>query len=459
MELLSNDFIIAILGTILGFISGFIPGVGNVIMLMMCFPIIADASLFQMLLFYLCLISSSQFSGSVVATVFGVPGESSSFPAVVEGNRMFTRGVGNFAISNAALGSVLGSFIALGIIFIFLPISINLIKEFYNNNIQILILMLSCLSIIFLLGNSIWKNILVFIVGFFLALIGYNAVPRGIFMEDIIPYMSYTKLLEGIPLFPVVVSLYVFPVLLSTFNQFKGYKTEKKYTDNNSIKEHIVEFKNNLTSSIRGSLFGCFVGLVPHVGTSVSSNLSYIFEKKRNTRKGLYNNDGDIKTLVSAETANNGTAMISLMPLLLIGIPISTSEAVLLSLISANAYIIDYTTTIETGMFNNLALYFIVVNISCFIFAWPAVQYVNYLKKIKMEVLLVLTGIGVAMLTYYVGSLQMDEYYYLIVMFFLMPLGYLLNRINAEPMILIIAFILQDKILSSIIVFLQIHFG
>jgi len=155
MEFLSSDLFYAVAGTFLGFLSGLIPGVGNVVMLLITYPLLIDASLFQMLLFYLAIISSSQFSGSVVATVFGIPGESSSLPAVVEGNRMFNRGVGNFAISNAALGSVCGAFIALAAIYIVLPVSIDLIKNFYNNNWQFAILTLSCLSIIILVGRHI----------------------------------------------------------------------------------------------------------------------------------------------------------------------------------------------------------------------------------------------------------------------------------------------------------------
>jgi putative tricarboxylic transport membrane protein len=99
-SLLLNDTVFVVLGTVLGFISGLVPGVGNTIMIVMSYPLLKDASMLQMLLYYLAIISSSQFSGSIIATVFGVPGESSSLPAVVEGNRMFNRGVGNFAISN-----------------------------------------------------------------------------------------------------------------------------------------------------------------------------------------------------------------------------------------------------------------------------------------------------------------------------------------------------------------------
>ena len=120
-----DDTLFVVLGTLLGFVSGLVPGVGNTIMIIASYPLLKDASMLQMLLYYLAIISSSQFSGSVVATVFGIPGESSSLPAVIEGNRMFRRGVGNFAISNAAIGSVLGAFVAVLAVYSILPFAIE----------------------------------------------------------------------------------------------------------------------------------------------------------------------------------------------------------------------------------------------------------------------------------------------------------------------------------------------
>ena len=283
-----DDTLFVVLGTLLGFISGFVPGVGNTIMIVMSYPLLKDASMLQMLLYYLAVISSSQFSGSIVATVFGVPGESSSLPAVVEGNRMFNRGVGNFAISNAALGSVLGSFVALISVYMVMPFAIDLIKNFYNNNVQIIILFLASTSICFLLGKSILQNILVFSIGILLGLIGTNWSPYFVFLPEVIPYETFPLLMHQIPLFPVIVALYVFPTLLQTAGMFNNYTSNLEYEDKNSFYEHLKEFLKHLPSSLRGSAFGAFIGLVPHIGSNVSSNISYAIEKKMRVKQGSY---------------------------------------------------------------------------------------------------------------------------------------------------------------------------
>lgn len=452
-----EDSLFVILGTLLGFLSGIIPGVGNTVMILASYPLLKDASLLQMLLYYLAIISSSQFSGSVVATVFGVPGESSSLPAVIEGNRMFRRGVGNFAISNAAIGSVFGAFVAVVVVYSVLPFAIELIERFYNNNVQLIVLVLATVSICFLMGKSVLQNIFVFALGIILGLVGTNWVPNFVFLPQVIPYETFPILLTDLPLFPVIIALYVFPVLLQTNAMFKGYATNKKYVDSNSFVDHFKEYFKNILSSLRGSAFGCFIGLVPHIGASVSSNLSYALEKKLAIRNEKYNTKGDIKTLVAAETANNSTGLVSLMPLMLIGIPISASEAMLLGYIDINSYTINYETTVQSGMFETMVIWFVIINAISFLLAWPLVRYINILQRINVKTMLCGTGIGLVALTFYLGLQSYEEVYYMTVLIALLPLGYWLRK--AEPMVLMIAFILQDKLFESMHIFYQINYG
>jgi len=144
------------------------------------------------------------------------------------------------------------------------------------------------------------------------------------------------------------------------------------------------------------------------------------------------------------------------LPLMLIGIPITVSEAVLLSFMDIKGVSISYETTVEVGMFEQIALWFIIINATCFLMAWPLVRYVNVLKKISVKQMLWGTGIFLVCLTYYLGAMGYEALYYMTILIVLAPLGYLLRK--AEPMCLIIAFVLQDKLSESLGIFYQIHF-
>lgn len=454
-----GDLMHVLLGIAAGFLSGLVPGVGNTTMMFMFYPLLMDSSLFQMLVFYLGVSSVSQFSGSVIATVFGVPGESSSLPAVREGKRLYERGVGNFAISSAAMGSVFGSLVSTIVVLTILPFVAAGIMKFYGATMQLVLMWTVTLSVCFLLGNGWRQNLMVFAVGALLGMVGEHGNPNFIFAQDVIPYSQFPMLYEGLPLFPVVVSLFVFPTLLQTWSTFKDFRfeTTRDYKDNATAGEHLREWWKHKWSSLRGSAFGAMVGLMPYVSATVASNVSYTMESKRGRKNGTYREDGDMKSLVAAETANNSCVLVQLMPLLLLGVPMVSSEAVLLSLIDSNSLVLNWKVTLEQGLFTKLSLWFILINIAAIILCWPMVKHVNLLKRFNMNTMMWGTAITLVLLVVYTGSQQNATWYFTIVMVMLLPLGYLLRK--TETLILLIAFILQDKLMHATVVFYHINFG
>ena len=98
-----------------------------------------------------------------------------------------------------------------------------------------------------------------------------------------------------------------------------------------------------------------------------------------------------------------------------------------------------------------------ITNVAALLLSWPAVRYVNLLTKVKMDHIFYLTLAVLAVLVYYTGSIAMDELYYLAVMIALLPLGYMLRK--SEPLVLLVAFLLTEKIMESGHAYYQIHFG
>lgn len=444
-----DNLLVMLAGTTLGVISGLIPGVGTVVTLLISYPFIQNFDLLQTLVFYLAIVSASQFTGSVVSTTMGIPGDSSSLPAVAEGHALFKRGLGPFAISNAAIGSIVGSLIALLVVYAFLPTGMFLIKSFYNNNIQLAILLISSLIIIFAFENR-RQNIFLFAFGFILATVGMSTVPLMLMWDGIVPYKTFPALYQGLPMFPVIIALFVLPTIAKSWTTTSTpYTHTKLSTTVISFKTHLTEYFKNITSSIRGSLIGSISGLVPHLTTDLASNLSYVIERKIGMVKKTYHPNGDIKSLVAAETANNSASFVQLVPLLMLGIPITTSESILLMVIENNSFLVNHTTTIDSGLFNELVLWFVCINILAFIFAWPLAKHLHYIFKLSYQHMMILIGGVLVGLMWYIGHRDGNQWYYLSVFAALAPIGYLLR--NTNTLIIILAFVLQDKLLAAII--------
>lgn len=438
--------LIMIAGTLLGALGGLVPGVGAVVTLLIAYPFIQGFDLIQMLVFYLAVVSASQYSGSVVATTLGIPGDQSSWPAVIEGHALFKQGRGAYAISSAALGSTIGSLIAVVIVLAVMPGAVSLITTFYNNNVQLVVLTFSSLLIVVAYPQR-WHNLCLFILGALLSSIGIASVPRMLMWADYIPYDVFPALYQGLPLFPVIVALFVIPTLAKSLDTSVGYRGASELDLGAKLTDHIQEYFKTIKSSIRGSMIGSISGLVPHLTTVLASNISYIVEKKIGLRAKTYNHNGDMKSLVASETANNSAGFVQLIPLLLIGVPITTSEAIILSILEHNSFLVNYSTTINSGVFDQLVLWFVAINVLAFMLAWPLAKYLHYLYNVPYRyILCTILSVLIAMI-WYLGVETHNEIYYLLTFAVLAPVGYLLR--NANTIIIVLAFVLQDKLLAA----------
>ena len=72
-----------------------------------------------------------------------------------------------------------------------------------------------------------------------------------------------------------------------------------------------------------------------------------------------------------------------------------------------------------------------------------------------MNYMLIGTGVLLIGLVLYTGSLDYEMWYHFTVMLVLMPLGYVLRK--TEPLVLMIAFMLQAKILGAFYSFYEIN--
>ena len=76
---------------------------------------------------------------------------------------------------------------------------------------------------------------------------------------------------------------------------------------------------------LRASLTGALTGLIPGMGTAISSNVAYSVEQKISASY--------LQRLTAAESANNAAVITCLLTVLLFGLPILASEALILDLI------------------------------------------------------------------------------------------------------------------------------
>ena len=416
-------------GIICGTFAGLIPGVGVFVTLAVTYPIIINFELFEIILFYVALASTTQYIGSVPAILFGVPGESSSLPAVKEGAILQRQGLGRLAISSSALGSLVGSILVILFSLMMITVIHNTIQFSFNTYVQSCILILVMAVFLWQSSNRWWQTILLAVAGYHLAEIGYNPY-SGQFNY----YFGIDALKTGIPLYPVMIALFVFPILIRKYDVTVLANTKRKKQFN-----HFSNYFENITSSLRGTVIGFFAGLVPAVTTTLSSTLAHAIEKNFK--------DKPMAKLTAAETANNSASFSMLLPLLLLGIPITGSEAFLYNIVTNNGHEIDWNTIVASGFFFKLAGWLCVINLLALCLAWPLSTQIIKLYYLPLPVIMCVIGIALLVTNWYIGSQTAEAGFYTLLLFILLPIGYLLRK--QDTLILVLAFMLHEMIQGS----------
>jgi TctA family transporter len=175
---------------------------------------------------------------------------------------------------------------------------------------------------------------------------------------------------------------------------------------------------------------------------TISSNTAYRLEVANQKRKGTYNK-GNYNSLVAAETANNSATLSNLLPLFLLGIPLSGSEIIFYDIISSKGFVFyrDFTFDFFSEVIvQNL----IIINCIAFLVAWPFARYIKIFALIPYNYMRVFIFVLLCFILYYVGAQYFQGAYYLAVFLILLPLGYLLRNQDTLPFVFV--FILQERL-------------
>lgn len=428
-------------GILSGVIVGLIPGIGNTFVLILLFPFLLKIDPFYLIVFSMSMLSISQYMGSVTCIIFSAPGESSSMPALYEGHRMYQDKQGSLALSGCAIGSTVGSVIALFFTIFFLS-SLDSYAIFYSTKIQFYILLTILIFLVFNKLNHWFVNIIMIMSGYALGIIGVNSI-------DLSKSITFgiDKLISGIPMFPVLFCLFIFPQIINSWKNNNFKPSQKNLLIEYKLVDHLNMFIKNYSSAIRGTIIGYFMGLVPYLTTIAASNVSYSIESWLQKYKKKYNKKGDYASLISAETANNAAAFSSFLPLLAIGIPITPSEAIIANLSILNGYVFS----IENFMniFTTLAICLVLVNFIGLIISWPLVKNIKNFNHLNFNYVYPILIFISLIIIIYIGSQSNLMLYYIIISSLLLPIGYLIRNYNTIPLVFV--FLLQSSIEENFI--------
>jgi len=261
------------------------------------------------------------YGGSTTSILMNVPGEASSVATTFDGHMMAQQGRAGPALAISAVGSFIAGTLSIIALTFFSPLLAGWGIRFGPP--EYFALMLFGLSAVSsLAGDSLVKALMSMGFGLMLATVGTDlvtGVPRYTFG---IPY-----LLDGIDFVVVVIGLFAISEVLVSVEEARG--TVRLPTKLERIWLSLRDFVQSFWAIIRGTVIGFYIGILPAAGATIASFLSYSFEKQIAKDPSTFGK-GDIRGVASPEAANNAAAVGNMIPMLTLGIPGSSTTALML---------------------------------------------------------------------------------------------------------------------------------
>jgi putative tricarboxylic transport membrane protein len=417
-----------VIGSLLGTIAGLLPGVGVFTALLISLPFLIGMDPVNILILYVAIASVSQFVGSIPAIMLGIPGEYSSMPAVIESKNIASAEEKSSAIVQTAIGSAFGSLFVLCLTLLALPHIVG-VFGFYLTNVQLFLYLLITLIICWASGNRWWVSAILFLIGSILGAVGYSVI----FKTNILVF-DQPQLISGLPAVVVISVLFALPQLWQSVDTLRRLRSAPAL-------KLPFQFPNLVWSGFY-SIVGFVGGLVPGMTTILSSQAAYNISKwfKQNATERV----------VAAEVANNAGAFSQLLPMLLLGIPILSSEALLLGIVESRG--LTFTLANFADHMNTIAVALVFINIIGLILAWPLSTHLTKIYKFdfRLIIALILTAIVGGVI---ISAVQTSSViFYSLTALALLPLAWLIRNLNTTP--LVFGFLIYPLLIENLYRFL-----
>ena len=314
---------LALGGVIAGTVIGSLPGLTATMAVAVLVPITFTMPPASALILLGAIYTGAIYGGAYAAILLNTPGTPSAIATTFDGFPMAKRGDGDLAVTLACLASVVGGLVGALFLLLLAPPLADVALAF--GSVEYFWLAIFGLTLIAALskGNLI-KGLIGACLGLLLSTVGVAEISA-----DVRFTFGSEVLLGGIDVVSALIGLYCIPVLIdlvaTSDKHLKVTHAPRGFRLMESLKIS-WKYKFNLA---RGSVIGTLVGILPGAGGSIAGLVSYS-EARRTSKNQAEFGKGAPEGVQATESANNATVGGGFIPTLVLGIPGTPPDAVIL---------------------------------------------------------------------------------------------------------------------------------
>lgn len=320
----------ALLGCVLGMVVGVLPGFGPAAAVSLLIPITFGLNATTALIMLAAILYGAAYGGTITAVLLRIPGEASSVATTLDGYEMAKQGRGGPALVVAALASFVGGLVGVVGFVVVAPFS-RIALEFGAPEL-FLIALLGIALITSFSGSDPVKGLLSAGVGLALATVG---VDPGTGIERFT--FDAPQLFDGIGLIAIVMGVFGLNEILGQAS--RGPHGIPRPLGVTRLMPDRTDLARSWKPSLRGSVIGFFMGLLPGSPGAATSLAAYATEKKAAGARRSQFGRGAVEGVAGPEAANNALAVSSMIPLFTLGIPTSATVAIMAGAFTVNGLI------------------------------------------------------------------------------------------------------------------------
>ena len=313
-------FVGVLLGTVVGVLPGLAPSGTIAMLLPLTFGMNPAAAMIMLAGIYY----GAKYGGSTTAILLNVPGESASVVTCIDGYQMARRGRAGAALGIAAIASfVAGTVGVVGLMLIAPPLARMALA--FSSPEYFALMSLGLAMVVLLAGRSMLKALLAMLVGLWLSSIGTDAFSTAARFT-----FGQLELLSGIDFVIVAIGVFAVGEVLASMEARAEGQVMPVPRGLRNLLPSLRDLKDSRFAFLNGSVLGFLIGVLPGAGSTIASFISYGVEKAVSRRPAEFGR-GAVEGVAAPEAANNSETGGALVPLLTLGIPGSTTTAILLA--------------------------------------------------------------------------------------------------------------------------------
>ena len=318
-----TNLVVAALGALIGTIVGMLPGLGPINGVAILMPIAFALKLppETALILLAAVYMGCEFGGRISAILLNVPGDAGAIMTTLDGYPMAKAGQAGVALSISAWSSFIGGIVATTGFVLFAPLLAKWALAFGPAEyFALMVFAFACIT--GLMGDAPMKAALAAIIGLALATVGLDS-NSGVYRFT----ADNVHLSDGIQFIVVVIGLFSVSEILLMLEQHFQSTGMLKATGRSMF--NLKEMAHTWWGTVRSSVVGFVVGVLPGAGATIASAMTYTMEKNIAGASGTFGK-GDIRGVAAPEAANNASAGGSFVPMLTLGVPGSGTTAVMM---------------------------------------------------------------------------------------------------------------------------------